>query len=154
MATEKVASGKVDRLMFELLLRPFTPERRTVLLQMSRYAFAGLTITLALAASYWAMAEFAGIDPMVSLAIAFVFFSVISYVTHGSYSFKGHGDRDRHHLRATRFMIVTLVGFCLNQFFVWLLVKQLGGPTWWPTVPIIFVTPIVTFGLLRRFVYF
>jgi NAD kinase len=32
-------------------------------------------------------------------------------------------------------------------------VKHLGGPTWWPTVPMVLVTPLVTFSLLRRFVY-
>lgn len=139
--------------MVETLFWPLTPERRTVALQMGRYAFAGLAITLALAASYWAMAELGGIDPMISLTIAFVVFSIISYVTHGAYSFKGHGERDRHHVRVTRFVAVTLVGFCLNQFFVWLLVKHLGGPTWWPIPPIVLITPLVTFGLLRRFVY-
>lgn len=135
------------------LLPGATSESRAVLLQLVRYAFAGLTITLALAASYLALAELGGIDPNFSLAIAFVVFSVISYVTHGHFSFKGHGSRDQHHVRLTRFVIVTLIGFAINQAFVWLLVKQMGGPTWWPTVPIIFVTPLITFSLLRRFVY-
>lgn len=133
--------------------RSMSPERRIVIGQLARYAVAGMTITLALSASYWALAEFAGVDPMVALAMAFVVFSVISYVTHGSFSFKGHGERDRQHLRASRFVAVTLVGFGLNQLFVWLLVKQLGGPTWWPIPPIMFVTPLITFSLLRRFVY-
>jgi hypothetical protein len=34
-----------------------------------------------------------------------------------------------------------------------MLVKQLGGPTWWPIIPFIFVTPWVTFALHRRWVY-
>ena len=139
--------------MFEPLLRPLTQERRTVALQMARYTLAGLTITSALATSYWALAELGGVDPMLSLTMAFVVFSLVSYVAHGSYSFKGHGTRGRHHVRATRFIVVTLVGFSLNQFLVWLLVKHLGGPTWWPIPPMVFITPIITFGLLRRFVY-
>lgn len=40
-----------------------------------------------------------------------------------------------------------------NQFFVWLLVKQTGGPTWWPVIPIVFVSPILTFTLNRRWVF-
>ena len=43
--------------------------------------------------------------------------------------------------------------YLVNQGFIWLLVKQMGGPTWWPTIPIIFVTPLLTFALHRRFVY-
>jgi putative flippase GtrA len=48
---------------------------------------------------------------------------------------------------------VNTLGFLLNQLFVWLLVHQLGGPTWWPVIPIIFVTPLVTFSLNRRWVF-
>ena len=53
----------------------------------------------------------------------------------------------------TRLTRRDLLGFAANQLFVWILVKQLGGPTWWPVVPIIFVTPILTFTLHRRWVY-
>ena len=129
------------------------PVRRTISLQMVRYAFAGFIITLFVAASYWAVAELLGIDPMVSLALVFIVFTGISYITHGVFSFRGHGSRDRHHVRAVRFLVVNCIGFATNQFFVWLLVKQLGGPTWWPVIAIIFVTPLLTFALHRRWVY-
>ena len=121
--------------------------------QAVRYGIAGLLITILFSASYWAVTELVGIDPMLSLTIVFVVFSGVSYVTHGAFSFRGYGARDRHHVRATRFFLVNLVGFALNQFFVWLLVKQLGGPTWWPIVPFIAVTPWVTFALHRKWVY-
>ena len=128
-------------------------ERRTVLLQLLRYALAGLAITLAAAGSYWAIAELLGVDPMLSYAIVFLVFSGISYVTHGEYSFRGHGERDRHHIRMGRFFAINVLGFLVNQGFIWLLVKQLDGPTWWPTIPMVFVTPLITFALHRRFVY-
>jgi putative flippase GtrA len=132
---------------------PLDPEQRTVAIQAIRYGFAGGVITLAVAASYWAIAELLGIDPQISLAIVFVVFTVVSFFTHGSFSFRGHGERDRQHVRLVRFLIVNVIGFACNQFFVWLLVKQLGGPTWWPVLPIIFVTPLLTFMLHRRWVF-
>jgi len=128
-------------------------ERRTMLLQLIRYAFAGFAITLAVAASYWAIAEYMAVDPMVSFTIVFLFFSGVSYVTHGAFSFKDHGARDRHHVRMGRFLAINLLGFVVNQGFIWMLVKQLEGPTWWPTIPMVFVTPLLTFTLHRRFVY-
>ena len=128
-------------------------ERRTVVLQLLRYALAGIAITLAAAASYWAIAELLHVDPMVSYAIVFLVFSGISYVTHGEFSFRGHGERDRHHIRMGRFFAINVLGFLVNQGFIWLLVKQLDGPTWWPTIPMIFLTPLITFALHRRFVY-
>ena len=132
---------------------PFDRERRTVALQAARYAFAGLVITILFSASYWAVADLGGLDPMLSLTLVFLVFTAVSYVTHGAFSFRGHGGRDRQHVRATRFLVVNVIGFLLNQLFVWLLVKQLGGPTWWPIVPFILVTPWVTFALHRRWVF-
>lgn len=127
--------------------------RGNVAVQAVRYAFAGMAITLLVAASYWAIAELLGVDPMVSLTIVFIFFTVVSYVTHGSFSFRGHGSRDRQHVRLLRFSAVNILGFAANQFFVWFLVKKLDGPTWWPVIPIIFVTPLLTFTLHRRWVF-
>lgn len=128
-------------------------ERRTIALQAARYAFAGLVITILFSASYWLVTEFGGLDPNLSLTLVFLVFTAVSYFAHGRFSFRGHGARDRQHLRATRFLAVNLLGFALNQFWVWLLVKQLGGPTWWPIVPFILVTPWVTFALHRRWVF-
>ena len=139
--------------MIQSRLQRVDPEHRTILFQLLRYAFAGFAITLLVAASYWAIAEYLHVDPMISLTIVFLFFSVVSYFTHGSFSFRGHGERGRHHIRMTRFILVNVVGFVVNQGFIWLLVKQMHGPNWWPTIPMIFVTPLLTFALHRRFVY-
>lgn len=132
---------------------PTFAAQRATAMQVARYALAGFVITLLVAAGYWAIADLLHIDPMISLTIVFIVFSFIGYFTHGAFSFRGHGARDRHHVRVSRFFIVSIVGFGFNQFFVWLLVKQLGGPTWWPIIPIVFVTPLLTFTLHRKWVY-
>jgi putative flippase GtrA len=139
--------------MIQSALNNLGHERRNVLLQLIRYGLAGLAITLAAAGSYWAITEYLHVDPMVSYGIVFLIFSGISYVTHGEYSFRGHGERDRHHIRMGRFFAINVLGFLVNQGFIWGLVKQLHGPTWWPTIPMVFVTPLLTFTLHRRFVY-
>lgn len=139
--------------MIQTALHNLGHERRTVLLQLIRYGLAGLAITLAAAGSYWAITDLLHIDPMVSYGIVFLVFSGISYITHGEYSFRGHGERDRHHIRMGRFFAINVLGFLVNQLFIWLLVKQLDGPTWWPTIPMVFLTPLLTFALHRRFVY-
>jgi len=139
--------------MIQSALHSLDPERRTVVLQLVRYALAGFAITLLVAGSYWAITDLLHVDPMISFTLVFIVFSVISYVTHGEFSFKGHGERDRHHIRLSRFLAVNILGFLINQGFIWLLVKQLAGPTWWSTIPMVFVTPLITFSLHRRFVY-
>jgi len=139
--------------MAQIILDRLNDERRAVVVQMLRYAVAGGLITLAVAASYWAIAEYLGVDPMVSLAIVFLAFSLVSYVVHGVFTFKDHGERDRHHVRGPRFVAINVLGFVVNQGFVWYLVKYLDGPTWWPTIPMVLFTPLLTFALHRRFVY-
>ncbi|MCY7399042.1 MAG: GtrA family protein, partial [Sphingomonas bacterium] len=123
--------------MVQIILNRLDDERRAVAVQMLRYAVAGGTITLAVAASYWAIAQYLGVDPMVSLTIVFLVFSAISYLVHGAFTFKDHGARDRHHVRGSRFLAINILGFVVNQGFVWYLVKYLDGPTWWPTVPMV-----------------
>lgn len=139
--------------MIQSALHSLEPERRAVLVQLIRYALAGLAITLAVAGSYWAITDLLHIDPMVSFTIVFLVFSAISYVTHGEFSFRGHGTRGQHHIRMGRFLAVNVLGYLINQGFIWLLVKQFGGPTWWPTIPMVFLTPLITFSLHRRYVY-
>lgn len=127
------------------------PARRTVLLQIARYALAGLLITIAFAFAYWVVAQW--MDPNLALALVFVVFNFVSYAAHGRFSFKDHGARDNPARRNMRFFLVNVGGFLVNQFWVWLLVKHLGGPTWWPTVPFVLVTPWLTFALHRKWVY-
>lgn len=128
-------------------------ETRMVAGQIVRYAFSGLLITLGVAFTYWALTEWAGIPPLVSNTIAFVGFTFVSYLTHSHYTFRGHGSRDRPALRTARFFVTNIAGYLTNQFWVWWLVHHLGGETWWPTVPMVFVTPWLTFFLQRRWVY-
>jgi putative flippase GtrA len=131
----------------------FDHEHRAIALQAVRYAFAGFVITLLFSASYWAVTDVFRMDPNLSLTLVFLVFTGVSYLTHGVFSFRGHGERDRQHVRATRFLVVNLLAFVLNQFFVWLLIKRLGGETWWPIIPFLFVTPWLTFTLHRKWVY-
>ncbi len=99
---------------------------------------------------YWALATYAGIDENLSLTLVFALVTGLGYILHSRWSFKGHGAGGG---AVLRFFTVNILGFLSNQFFVWLLVKQLGGPTWWPVIPILFVTPLLTFALNRHWVF-
>lgn len=122
-------------------------------LQVGRYAFAGLALTLGNAASYWALTDLGGVDPMVSLPLTSLMFLVAGYFTHARFTFRSQDDGSHWCVRAARFLLVRVLGLAINQSFVWLLVKQLGEPTWWPIIPMVFVTPFIIFVLLRGFVY-
>ena len=121
--------------------------------QLVRFGLTGGLLTVLVAGGYWLVADVFHVEPMLSLTLNFIVFTGLGYVLHSRFSFRGHGSRDNARARTVRFFTVNSLGFLSNQFFVWLLVRQLGGPTWWPVIPILFVTPILTFALNRRWVF-
>lgn len=121
--------------------------------QAIRFGVSGGLLTVLVAGGYWVVAQFGHIDPNVSLTLVFVVLSGLGYVLHSRWSFKGHGSRDNAPLRTFKFAVTNVSGFLTNQLFVWWLVKYLGGPTWWPVIPIVLLTPLLTFTLNRRWVF-
>ncbi len=121
--------------------------------QFIRFGLTGGLLTVLVAAGYWIVATLFGVEPMLSMTINYLVFTGLGYLLHSRFSFRGHGSRENAGARTVRFFTVNTLGFFLNQFFVWLLVRHLGGPTWWPVIPILFVTPLVTFSLNRRWVF-
>ena len=132
---------------------PRDADARAAFWQLVRYGIVGALITAGGQAIYYFGVEWFHIDPNISIGIAFVIGVVIGYFAHGWISFAGHGERDNHAQMGTRFIVVNLFGFAMNSFFVWLLVKYLYGPTWWPIVPNIALTPLATFWMHRKWTY-
>ena len=126
---------------------------RDLIGQAVRFGITGGLLTVLVAGGYWVVAELLGVEPMLSMTLNYLVFTALGYVLHSRFSFRGHGGRHRPALRTVRFFTVNTTGFLVNQFFVWLLVKHLGGPTWWPVIPILFVTPLLTFALNRCWVF-
>ena len=121
--------------------------------QLVRFGLVGALLTVLVAGGYWVVATLFGVEPMLSMTLNYLFFTGLGYILHSNISFRGHGTRDRQGMRTARFFTVNTLGFLANQFFVWLLVKHLHGPTWWPVIPILFVTPLATFSLNRKWVF-
>lgn len=129
------------------------PDQRAALFQLIRYAVIGAAITAGGQAIYYALAESRTTSPLVAIAIAWIFGVSVGYFAHGWISFAGHGQRDDHGRMGLRFVAVNLIGYALNSFWVWLLVDRLGGATWWPIIPNIALTPLMTFWLHRRWTF-
>ena len=139
--------------------------RSGMLGQLVRFGFTGVAVTLFYAAVYWPIATYGRIYgnrllwlgsgaewPIIGGVIAFLAAAAVGNVAHSRISFRGHGTRDER--TAHRFLAVQLIGFAINQSFIWLLTGPLlHGPTWWPLVPTVFFTPLITFGLQRNWVY-
>jgi putative flippase GtrA len=129
------------------------PEARAAFGQLVRYGLIGAAITALGQLIYYVLAETRTTSPMAAIAIAWIVGVIVGYFAHGWISFRGHGDRDDHGRMGLRFVVVNLLGYGLNSFWVWLLVERLAGPTWWPIVPNIALTPLMSFWLHRRWTF-
>jgi putative flippase GtrA len=121
--------------------------------QLWRFAMTGGFVTALGVGAYWVLATFFPVAPLVANFIGYVVAFTTGYVLHSRWSFRGHGRRDNPVRTTGRFFVVSLVSLGLNSLFVWFFTGLLQGPTWWPVVPMLAVTPLVTFTLNRKWVF-
>ena len=121
--------------------------------QLLRFLVAGGLVTGLAIAVYWVLATPLGVAPLLANLAGYVAAVLSGYVLHSRWSFRDHGDRDDPAARGVRFATVSLISLALNSLWVWVLTGPLGGPTWWPILPMLAVTPIVTFLLNRKWVF-
>ena len=122
--------------------------------QIIRFGLVGGFVT-GLGASVYLVAVYAGVAPLLANFFSYLAAMGAGYFLHSRVSFKGHGSRDNPARRTFRFVVVSLVSLGLNSLFVWVLTEDsmLDGDWWWPLIPIVFVTPLVTFALNRLWVF-
>ena len=123
-----------------------------LLWQIVRFGLVGGFVT-ALGAAVYLVAVYAGVPPLIANLLNYLVGMATGFVLHSKVSFRGHGSRDDPVKRSGRFIVVSLISLALNSFFVWVMTGPLGWPLWSPVLTMIFVVPIVTFTLQRRWVF-
>lgn len=138
-----------------LMLSTLSPERRTILGQLVRFGLVGGFVTGLYAVVYSPLAKFDIVSPQIANFFGYIAAMITGYVLHSRWSFRGHGSRDNPARTTLRFFLVSLVSYALNAGFVFVLTdsKALHGPWWWPLIPIVLITPVITFFLNRHWVF-
>ncbi len=126
--------------------------RSQVLMQVVRFGIVGGLVT-ALGAGVYLVAVYSGIAPLLANFLSYLTAMGVGYVLHSRVSFAGHGNRDKPATRTFRFVTVSLISLALNSLFVWVLTGPLAWPLWSPVIPMLFLVPLVTFTLQRRWVF-
>ena len=134
------------------MLSTLSPERRTVLAQLARFVISGATVTALGVAVYALVALVLRWNPQLGNLLAYAVAMASGYVMHSQWSFRDHGG-ERTHATKVRFVVVSLISYALNSFWVWLLYSHLQWGRAAPIVPMLFVTPAVTFTLNRQWVF-
>ncbi len=121
--------------------------------QLLRYVMVGGVLAGLTAMTYLIPAILFGVPPLVANFMAYLVAVCVGFVLHSRLSFGGYGTRDRPGLRVGRFFAVSLVSLVLNSLFVEGLTGLAGLSPWWPIVPMLLVTPLVSFALNRQWVF-
>jgi len=135
-----------------LMLSSIPPERRIVLAQLVRFVMSGAFVTALGVAVYAIVALLLLWNPQLGNFLAYVVAMASGYLMHSQWSFRGHGG-ERTLATKVRFIIVSVISYALNSFWVWFLYKYLDLGRAAPIVPMLFVTPAVTFVLNRQWVF-
>jgi len=134
------------------MLSSLSNERRAMVEQLARFIVSGAAVTALGVGVYAVVALLLNWNPQLGNFLAYAVAVATGYVMHSRWSFKDHGGT-RDHRTKVRFVIVSLISYALNSFWVWLLYSRLGLGRAAPMLPMVFVTPGVTFFLNRQWVF-
>ncbi len=133
------------------MLSTLSPERRAILSQLARFLVSGALVTLLGVGVYALVALALRWHPQVGNLLAYLAAMATGYWLHSRWSFRDHGQRTRS--TAAKFIIVSLISLGLNSLWVFLITVPLGMGPAWPILPMLFVTPAITFTLNRQWVF-
>jgi putative flippase GtrA len=129
------------------------PKHHLIARQLLRFVISGGLVTALGVGVYALVALVLKWHPQVGNLLAYVTAAGTGYILHSRWSFEGHGRRGNLARTGSRFLIVSFVSLGLNSFWVWLLTEPMDLSPAWPILPMLFVTPLVTFTLNRQWVF-
>ena len=132
---------------------PTSTQQTNIAGQLLRFIVSGGLVTALGVAVYALVALVLHWHPQIGNFLAYLTAAGTGYVLHSKWSFRGHGRRDNLARTGSRFVIVSLISLGLNAFWVWLATEPLALSPAWPILPMLFVTPLVTFTLNRQWVF-
>lgn len=126
-------------------------EQRAVIGQIVRFGLTGAFVTALGVGVYALVALVIHWHPQLANILAYLTAMLTGYVLHSRWSFRGHGRRTK--ATGVRFIVVSLISLGMNSGWIALFTEGFGLDPAWPILPMLFVTPAVTFLLNRKWVF-
>lgn len=129
--------------------------RLTELLRLARFGIVGLT---AAAVHYWvviALVELMQIAPLQANVGGFFVAFWVSYFGHRHWTFSDalatHSEGE--HSSFLRFVLVALLGFCMNELLFYLLLRYAGWPYYLALAVVVLAVAAMTYVLSRLWAF-
>lgn len=122
--------------------------------QLSKFASVGVVATGVHVMVYGVVGRV--LEPMLANLIAFLIAFVFSYSGHFLWTFRGQTRGQELHKAFAyqfRFLVVAMSGLLLNSLGVWIVTEWLLIDYLFALAPMIFVVPLATFFLAKRWAF-
>lgn len=127
-------------------------ERRATLAQLTRFVASGVLVATLGITVYSTVSLMLRWDPQLANFLAYLVAVITGYAIHSRWSFGGHGGKRTRFVKM-RFVSVSVISYATNSFWVWLLYVQMDLGRGAPILPMVLVTPALTFVLNRQWVF-
>ena len=122
--------------------------------QLSKFASVGVVATGVHALVYGVVGRL--LEPMLANLIAFLVAFLFSYIGHFLWTFRAQTQGQKVHKAFAyqlRFLVVALSGLLLNSLGVWIVTEWLLTDYLFALAPMIFVVPLATFFLAKKWAF-
>jgi len=123
-----------------------------MLLQLARFVISGGVVTVLGLGVYALVALVLRWNPQLGNFLAYAVAAATGYVMHSRWSFKGH-EAEGGMGTQSKFVAVQSIGMAMNAAFTWVITGPFHQATWVPLIPVVLITPPVTFALNRFLVF-
>lgn len=132
-----------------------TQHWRPAIAQVVRFGIAGGLCTVVYSAVYLMLANFLLPPGLAAVAVppSFLVALICGFYLHRNWSFKGHAATGATGLQPLRFVVVQLFGLALNTLLTWIVTASMHLPNWVALIPVVSITPAITFLLQRNWVF-
>jgi putative flippase GtrA len=121
----------------------------TLLGQIAAYAIGGGAMTALHSACYWGMATLGKVEPYAANSLAAIIAGIAGYYLHSRWTFGAEKRTSPTSTSFLRYVVVSLLCYVLNSFWVWLVVKHMDMSVTASLLPMILMTPWLGFALNR-----
>jgi putative flippase GtrA len=124
--------------------------KRHLLSQLFRFGLVGGAATLVNSVVFILLVDKLKLAPLLGNFLAFVVAFFVSYFGHSWWTFK---HKQHSHEKLMKFLVTSLVSLGLNSLFVWTFMHLLHQSAYIATLPMIFITPLLTFAISKYWVF-
>ena len=117
-----------------------------------RYVVSGIGLAALYSAVYWTLAARFGVPVLIANTVAFAVNLIAGWTLHSRWTFAGRRTSGPAPAAYAGYFAINAASYGLNSLWVWTIVDHLHGSVALSIIPVVTVTPVLTFLLNRAWI--